>query len=186
MPGRIKDVVGDVYENFLMRDLTFVFSGSLLLASAKYAYGGKLIDTIDLISENGLTFIIFLAISYFIGLIIQEGFLIFQEFVAKVFKTEKRLVKMDLNSAVLMARIYEKYGFDPIRRIERTSYLKQVGAAIGFASLISAFILLFNEFYICALIFFVITIVCIFENRNKYDKQSRTLKYFEAQLEKDK
>lgn len=71
MAEEIRDVVSRMYENFLMRDLTYVFAGSLLLASTKYAYDGNLISSIDYISQNFLRFIIFITISYFIGLIVQ-------------------------------------------------------------------------------------------------------------------
>ena len=83
-----------------------------------------------------------------------------------------------------MADIQKNYGVDTIRRIERTIYLKHVGAAIGSASLISCLILLVPlikyQFrgWDCVIIsvLAVLTIVCLLENRWKLNQQNETLK----------
>ena len=179
MPEEVKDIVGRLYENFLMRDLTYVFGGALLLASIKYAYDGNLLDAIDYVSQDFLKFILFLTISYFIGLIVQEG----ASFI-KIVKTRPKIPKPYNDYFILMEDIQEKYGFGTIRRIERIVYLKHVGAAVGSASLIGSFILLVSLIkyhkigdFIAFFILIAFTIVCLIENRWKLKQQNETLKH---------
>jgi len=148
MPEEYKDVVSRIYENFLMRDLTYVFGGGLLLASVKYAYDGNLMGAIDYVSQNFLKFIVFVVISYFVGLIVQEGVSFINIKIKSkskeiyIVKTAPEVPKSYNDYFLLMADIQKNYGVDTIRRIERTIYLKHVGATIGSASLISCLILL--------------------------------------------
>lgn len=105
MSEEIKDIGGRLYENFLMRDLTFAFGGALLLASIKYAHDGRLKEGIDYVTQDFLKFILFLAISYFIGLIVQEG----ASFV-KIVKTEPE-VPGTHHYFLVMAYIQKKLRF---------------------------------------------------------------------------
>ena len=185
MPEEIKDVVGITYENFLMRDLTYVFAGSLLLASTKYAYDGNLICAIDYVTQDVFKFTIFLSVSYAIGLIVQEGV----SFI-KIVKTQPEIPKPYNDYFLLMADIRENYGFAIIREIERTIYLKHVGAAIGSTSLISSLILLIPlikyhkiEDFMVFFILIILTIVCLIENRFKLNQQSENLKNLAGKMD---
>jgi hypothetical protein len=71
--NKLKDNLALAYENFLMRDLTYVFAGVLILLSLKYAYDGKVIDTFEYITLNWIRILIFFIGSYFIGLLVKEA-----------------------------------------------------------------------------------------------------------------
>jgi len=199
MPEEYKDVVSRIYENFLMRDLTYVFGGGLLLASVKYAYDGNLMGAIDYVSQNFLKFIVFVVISYFVGLIVQEGVSFINIKIKSkskeiyIVKTAPEVPKSYNDYFLLMADIQKNYGVDTIRRIERTIYLKHVGATIGSTSLISCLILLvplikyqFREGD-CVIIsvLAVLTIVCLLGNRRKLNQQNETLKNLADNMKKE-
>jgi len=192
MTGEIRDIVGRMYENFLMRDLTYVVGGSVVLASIKYTCDGNLICSINYISQNFLRFIIFITISYFIGLLVQEGILLIRIKGCKIVETEPTPPHPYNDYLLCMADIQKKYGGDTIRRIERIIYLKNIGSAIASASLISSLILLFPLFkhhrigdFIIFFFFALLTIVCVIENRNMLNKQNETLRHFAEDIRKE-
>ena len=186
MPEEYKDVVSRLYENFLMRDFTYIFGGGILLASVKYAYDGNLIGAIDYVTQDFLKFIIFLITSYFIGLIVQEGVSLI---IIKTKSKERYIIKTTQEIPysdyfLLMAEIQKKYGGGTIRRIERIIYLKHVGAAIGSASLISSLILLVPLIkyhrawdFIIFFVLIITTVACLMENRLKLKQQDKVLKH---------
>jgi len=181
----IKDFAARVYENFLMRDLTYVFAGVLLLASTKYAYDRELIDAINYVSQDIFKFVIFIAVSYFIGLIVQEGC----TFVGIVKTRPEKPAKEYAKYLMLRANIRRQRP-EAIREMERVIYMKHIGAAIGSASFISCLILIF--FPLCDALFkhrqislelfkildfwivlalLLITIVCVILNRQRLKDQ---------------
>ena len=166
MSDNFLDAVDRIYEKFLMRDLTYVFGGSLLLISIQYVREGNLINTIDYISQNLIIFIIFLGISYVAGYVVFTGVMFL-----KIFDTVKDIYTPH-NEIKILADILEKYGHDTIKRIERENYLERFARTIGSASLISSCVLIFSfiMYYrfvdlIISLILVVITIVCLKENK---------------------
>jgi predicted nucleic acid-binding protein len=179
MPEEITDVVSRLYENFLMRDLTYVFGGSLLLGSVKYVYDGNVINGIDYVSENFIKFIIFTGFSYCIGYI---AYALCAKRILNIFKTVPEVPEPYKHIDLLMMYIEKNYGTEIIRRIERKSYIQRFGAAVGSASFISFLIILvqfLRKPIIDNLIIFLviggITIVCYFQNKSAYKRHSEIL-----------
>lgn len=193
MPEGIMGAVDRIYENFLIRDLTYFFGGCLLLASFYYAYGGNLINAIDYISQNFLKFIIFVSVSYFIGLIGYSGVMNIQNLSVdkkilkntKIFKTLPNVPEPYKDNELLLLDIEKQYGLGIIRKIERINYLKRLGAVTGSSSIISSLILLvplikyhrINDFIIFFVLIFI-TIFCIMHNRRWYKRHNEILKCF--------
>ena len=160
-----------IYENFIMRDLTYVFSGSLLLISILYVCEGNLINCIEYISQNLIMFIIFVGISYLTGYIVFTGAMFL-----KIFKKVQD-VYAPRNELKILWEINNKYGPDTVKRIERESYLDRFARNIGSASLISALILLiplFKYHTIGDIIIFsvavLVSIICVMEDRRWFKK----------------
>ena len=180
MSEQIRDAVGRIYENFLMRDLTYVAGGALLIAGIEYARHGDLTHATDYISQNTLKFVLFLGVSYFVGLVVKEGMCF-----TKIFKVAPEVPKPYDDYFLLMGDIQKKHGSDVIRRIERIIYLKHVGVAIGSASFISSWILLIPliryheiKYFTAFFVLVVLTLVCLMESRSKLREQNETLKSF--------
>ncbi len=167
MSDGISDTLDRVYENFFMRDLTYVFAGSLLLTSILYVYEINLINAMNYISQNFIRFIIFVSVSYIIGYIGFTGimFLNIFEKLKDIYGGHKDIK--------IFADIEGRYGHNTIRRIERDQYLDRLAKTIGSATLISSLILLVPlikyNFRISDIIIIsttiVVTIVCFFENK---------------------
>lgn len=178
MSDKIPDAVDRIYENFFVRDLTYVFSGSLLLISILYVCEVNLINAIDYISQNFIKFILFIGVSYVAGYIVFTGVMFLH-----IFKTVKAVYD-PRNEIEVLAEIQAKYEYNTIRRIERENYLERFARTIGSASLISSLILLvplikyngigdFIIFFISA----VITIVCWKESKRWIKKLRENLEY---------
>jgi hypothetical protein len=118
----IRSILNEVYEEFLLRDLTYLFAGGLLLASAKYAYDGNLKEAIDYVSDNPLKFVIFLGVSYLLGLLAQEG----MSFLGIV-KTWEEAPSGYSSAEHFRSDVLKFYGYSVYREVERTAYLKMVG-----------------------------------------------------------
>ena len=185
MSDNFLDGMDRIYEKFFMRDLTYVFCGSLLLISIQYVREGNLINTIDYISQNLIIFIIFLGISYVTGYIVFTGVMFL-----KIFGTVKNIYTPH-NEIKILADILKKHGPDTIRRIERENYLERFARAIGSASLISSCILLFSFIiynrigdFIIFLILVVITTVCLMENKRWIKKLKENIEHLECNMNK--
>lgn len=181
MSDNFLDGMDRIYEKFFMRDLTYIYGGSLLLISIQYVREGNLINTIDYISQNLIVFIIFLGISYVAGYIVFTGVMFL-----KIFDTVKDIYTPH-NEIKILADILKKYGPDTIKRIERENYLERFARTIGSASLISSCVLIFsfimyNRFgdLIISLILVVITIVCLKENKRWVKKLRENIEHLEC------
>jgi len=194
MPKEINGFFNRIYENFFMRDLTYVFGGSILLATTYHTLKENLCleqnlsCAIKYVTQNLYTFLILIAVSYFYSLIVQEGCLNLYKFLkfllTKIFKTESKDPPYE-PIEVFMALLSKKFGASDIRELERTIYLKNVGSAIGTSSLISTLIFLFRliENYeksdrIIFVVLVVITAVGFSEFIVKHYRQKRALEKF--------
>ena len=186
MTNGIPGTVDRIYENFIMRDLTYVFSGSLVLMSILYISDVDLINCIEYISQNVIIFLLFISVSYVTGHITFTGVMFLKIF------TKVEDVYAPHNDLKTLWKLQEKYGPDTIRRIERENYLDRLARTIGSATLISSFILLFhlikyliiNDIDIIILdiiiisISALITIVCVKEDRRWFNKLRENLEEF--------
>jgi len=186
MSEEIKDTLYNIYECFLLRDLVYVFGGSLVLGSIYYAFKENIIIGINYVTQNFLRFLIFLVVSYFVGLIVTDG--IKQIKFIKIVEPDT-LLSENFNFTILMAKIRETWGVNTIRRIERCIYFKKVGSVIGSTSLISALILivpLISNFTLVELIFFLIlvlcAVICLIEHRNISEGLKADLEIFASRL----
>ncbi|UCD14657.1 MAG: hypothetical protein JSW60_04345 [Thermoplasmatales archaeon] len=67
----IQDIAGKVYENFFMRDLTYIFGGFLILISVNYSFEvdvfGYLVGYLKIEEMEWFKLIIVFIVSYFVG-----------------------------------------------------------------------------------------------------------------------
>ena len=92
----IKDICSRAYDNFIMRDLNYAFSGGLIYACIYYTFGKNLECGISYITNNFFIFIIFIIASYFTGIIVQAGVSF-----TKLFRTGEKIPKSYRNDYVL-------------------------------------------------------------------------------------
>lgn len=194
MIKEINGFINKIYENFFMRDLTYIFGGSILLASIyhalekEYALEQKLSFAIKYVTQNFFAFLILMAVTYFIGLIAQEGCLNLFEgcwfLLKKLFgikPSPKRYDSIDEFKALLS----QKFGANGTRELERTIFLKNMGSAVGASSGISAIIFLvlykatheprdLRIFFVLA----IITSVCIWEYIVKRIREYKSYREF--------
>ena len=191
MSEEIKSKVGYIYENFVMRDFTYVVSGSFILSSIVYSFWSyeEFLKTFSLIIDNTIFFIIVLIISYFTGLINQEFFKLIR--VIKTTTTVPVSYKNYNSNFILVSDIENNFSFYTIRRLERIVFLKHIGAAIGSSSLVSFLIFLYPlcKFtrkidIVISLLFFILTIICIIENRVKFTKNNEVLEDLAQKINK--
>ncbi|OGP54583.1 MAG: hypothetical protein A2Y65_06305 [Deltaproteobacteria bacterium RBG_13_52_11] len=76
MSDNIKQVASGLYRQFLIYDFTYTLSGVLILSSLGYAYcssvQGLFCSFKHYVSANLLTFLLFLGLSYVVGIIIYD------------------------------------------------------------------------------------------------------------------
>jgi len=128
---KVERIIGRMYTAFILRDLTFFVSGGLVIMAG----ANNTIDEWGLllckISDHlWLAIIPFLAISYVLGVILQEAARIPLEYLSK--KWIKCKIGKEESTDELVARlekIYQK-GFEEETKfgIERILFLKQIGS----------------------------------------------------------
>jgi len=186
MSDDIKDTLYNIYECFLLRDLVFIFGGSLILGSIYYVFNGDIITAVNYVTQNFFKFLLFLIVSYFTGIIVSDG--VKQIKFIKIVEPDT-LMSENFNFTILMARIREKWGVNTIRRIERCIYFKKVGSVIGSALLISALILVVSIIInfklkesIMIFVLLIFSMVCLIENRQITDGLKLDLEIFAERL----
>jgi len=158
--------LGKIYENFFMRDLTYIFGGFLILWSLRYSFKDAdvfryLFYNLDIGEMEWFKLIIVFAVSYFVGLIVKESLtndriLDSETLRCKCLKKlcenrwfsthvpyylEKNFGYERYKFFYYLAEIQEVYKNDAVNRLERVLYFLHIGASIGIASLVSCFIL---------------------------------------------
>jgi len=167
MYQELRETIGVSYERFLMRDLTYVFSGFILLLCITFAYNENINIIFNLLINesndcNWCIFLIFLAIAYFVGFIAKEGL---QHIKKKKNKDGKRKpwlfntlpdypkpfnehpISEGKGSLILQSIIGKRYGFGTLRELERRVYIFHIGASVGTASFLGFIILLISTFF---------------------------------------
>jgi len=159
-----QDMLGRIYENFFMRDLTYIFSGFLILWSLRYSFEN--VDVFNYlfvylkITDNHEWFklIIVLFVSYFIGLIIKEALVNdrcfdsesgFCKWLKKSWFEDKWFstnVRHELEALgyykdrflYYMGRVKENSDDDVVKELARVEYFMHIGASVGIGFLVSS------------------------------------------------
>lgn len=192
MPKEINGLFTRIYENFFMRDLTYIFGGNILLATTYHALGKNLLCAIKYVTQNFFTFLILILVTYFIGLIVQQGVSCIP-FINKIFITEPDIPKPYKTYTVFRALLSKRFEGHDIREIERVIYLKQVSFTVGSSYLISALISLYpliknhkiSDFIISGVLI-ILTFVCYKENRVQSKIENDAYKEFAERMNGNK
>ena len=171
----------NIYETFITRDFCYIAGGSIQIIFLKYIYDGKVFELINYVSHDIFKFLIFILLSYLIGVIIQEGL----SFIGIV-KTKYDFPEGFNNHLEIMDFLRLKYHHITVREVERVIFLKHFGACVGGSLLLGIVfwiisIFIFNRDFsknnVIYLIFLILsTIVSIKENWGKSRLQSEIVK----------
>ncbi len=139
----IEKLIGRMYTSFITRDLTFFVSGGLVIAVALNA---PVIDTFASVISRNIDFFwlaipAYLALSYVVGILLQEITLILLEHIpnkVKKIKTEPLIVSME--------KIQHHCSSQTILGLERILFLKQIGATQSITLLVMGVIVLVRNF----------------------------------------
>jgi len=129
----VERAAGRLYTAFIMRDLTFFISGAIVIVVVAPSALERLTDFLSLSPKfHWFSILAFLAISYVLGIILQEAVRTFMEPLSREYI--KRRVKNAESKEELVVRL-EKIIKDgcsdhTIRGIERILFLKQVGGML--------------------------------------------------------
>jgi hypothetical protein len=116
----LERLIGRLYNSFIMRDLSFLISGGLVIGILIIPF--KIKDW--LISGNSNPWIVvpaYLGIAYVVGLILQEAALLF-------LRRRDQTEEDNHYLAVLMEDIHQHCHFNTVIAIERILYFKQIGS----------------------------------------------------------
>jgi len=146
MPDVIESVeraVGRLYTAFIMRDLTFFISGAIVIVVVAPSALERLTDIRSLSPKfHWFSILAFLAISYVLGVVLQEAVRIFMEPLSREYV--KRRMKYTESKDELVVRlekiIKEGCSDHTIRGIERILFLKQVGGTL-FSALLTVLVI---------------------------------------------
>jgi len=180
MSLQTKDIMGTMYENFVTRDVTYAGAGALMVLSIYHAFFGCVNVLLAEIVTKPIAFLIFLAVSYFSGLIVKEG-------IARILgiKYGDWKLKDWSQKLQLYAFIFEKWGIDGLKRVERIIYFLHVGISFGIGSLISFASFLFrgiksshSDDYAVCVVLLIVCIFCIIIYRAKFEEHEQIVNYF--------
>jgi hypothetical protein len=146
MPDVIESVeraFGRLYTAFIMRDLTFFISGAIVTVVVAPSALERLTDILSLSPKfQWFSILAFLAISYVLGIVLQEAVRIFMEPLSREYV--KRRMKYAESKDELVVRlekiIKEGCSDHTIRGIERILFLKQVGGTL-FSALLAILVI---------------------------------------------
>ena len=130
-----RGVLENLYENFVARDLTFIFGGGVVSASFLFLIDRCPPKLLSSVMENLVYIIIFIITSYFIGVFCHELFYRCNIVKAPQEKIKKRDV-MFLETEAQQAG----NGF-LLRRIERLIFIKQIFGVVGSCAFVSMIML---------------------------------------------
>jgi hypothetical protein len=213
MYSELKESIGIAYERFLMRDLTYVFSGFILLNCFTFAYYGSFKPNfyfLPYISEtcNICMFLLFLIISYFVGFIAKEGLQhikinnnpVFFSTLPKYPYPFNQDSESGKGSLIMKSIINKKYGIGTTLELERRIYIFHIGASIGSTSFLGSILLIiaiiphkllgldynYDIYFLLIGILVLSFIVCKIENTWMLQQYENQLKRLVSDLLKDK
>ena len=127
-----RGVLENLYENFIARDLTFIFGGGVVSASFLFLIDSCPPNLLKSVTENIVYIIIFIITSYFIGVFCHELF--YRCNIIKAIQTE-----INGRDVMFIESEAQKKGMGFIlRRIERLIYIKQIFGVMGSCMLLSS------------------------------------------------
>ena len=187
MAGKSLEGIPALYESHFLRDVTYTASGLIVVATVFISFAGRLSPLVAAMERHLILAIMVLVLSYVVGLLLQEGFT-----ALGLFRTEPDIPQPFKTRHVLMSEIAQRCGPAATRELERTIYLKHVGAAIGSASVIASICLLVASCahdvrYLFGLLFSLpLLLVCLYLNKSKLKEQNEALKDFASRLRNPK
>jgi len=127
----IGDMLGKLYDRYIMRDFAHIFAGAFILVVVAYSLEKNEVF-FTFISGDFVKLIIFLFSSYSLGMLSAEipSFL----FTRKKYRNAKFDLSMKFQK--IMITIKEEYGIEPLRLIERFENLRRFGYSLVPASVI--------------------------------------------------
>jgi hypothetical protein len=140
----IERAAGRLYTAFIMRDLTFFMSGAIVIVVISPSALERLTEILSLSSKfHWFSILAFLAISYVVGIVLQEAIRTFMEPLSR--RYIKWRLKNEESKHELVFRLEKiiKNGCSDhtIRGIERILFLKQVGGTL-FSALLAILVIL--------------------------------------------
>ncbi len=181
----IGNLTAKLYNSFLFRDMSYILSGLMILSSISITA-----DIYDKIPCLTWIYILIVFISYFVGLINQEAFVLARIFRMYPISCEKNgFINKESNCIIKLIKLTNKDTLtdDSYKFLERIIVIKQYTASIGSASLTSLIVLisgclfnkipsLFKNYILLICIFlFLILLTCLFSNWRKASIQQKII-----------
>jgi hypothetical protein len=136
MIDEAEKLVGRLYTTFIMRDLTYVISGGLVIGVVLAPLG-----VIDLESANPwLVVPAYLVCAYVMGLLLQETAVLVR--LMRMVPRQRESDEGSNNYIILMDDIHQHCHPNTVLMIERVVFLKHFGATLGSALLVVGVLLL--------------------------------------------
>ena len=170
MNKRVGETITFIYESFILRDLAYIFGGSLILGFVYYATERNIIPAIDYVTQNILKFMFFVFISYCCGIIAHTVISLIEEKLIDLFKKErinqeKEKKKTILSLPYLLDNVKKQCGDYSARAIERIFFIRLLNRVIYSSSIICTLIisiLIITDLSCINLILLGLTIAMIF------------------------
>jgi hypothetical protein len=134
--------LGRCWETFLLRDLTYIGGGLLVLLGIIRVVDLSVGVTIYSLAESIGGFLLLLLIGYFVGMVVQKGMAMIG-----ILRTRTRLIpdaKSWAGTRALLARISQKHGDALVWDFEEALLKAHAAATLGACALVSTVIWLIN------------------------------------------
>lgn len=133
---KVKQLIESFYENFLARDLTYVAAGAIVVWSFLYAFNYDVKKYAEFATFNVYRFSVFLAASFFVGIVIKEG-------ICYLFNFQHVRDRISRKNYIDSCTNMPKEGKSiSVREVHRTIFLEHVGVSFYIGSLISMILLI--------------------------------------------
>jgi hypothetical protein len=145
MVEKASEIVGKIYQNYFLRDLTYIFGGALILTSIYYCFYNKAFSPIELIyavTSSTSIFLIMVTSCYFIGYV-------FKDLIYYLFKVIMKNQTYHFNDHLVFFEHLRFYNGDRnllLQLYNRTIFLEHVCISLGSSSIISAVLLLCGKY----------------------------------------
>ena len=184
MSNKAIESIPALYESYFLRDITYSLSGAISIFAITLPFEGMTATLIEAMEEHAAIFLGFLAMSYVLGLLLQDGFT-----AIGIFRMQPDIPRPYATRHALMSDIRENCGAFAIRELERTIYLKHVGSGIGSSSVIAAILFAVSgfaripAFFLGTAFSILVLVVSIYLNRSKMKEQNLALSEFAEKLQ---
>ena len=141
MNDKSKNVLERIHEYFLMRDISFIFSGGIFITIVIHALNYEMQNYFIIITKNVYSFILFIVSSYFVGI-----FLYFLAPVCRIVPFETLKPKLCADTLEIYTDINKKFGSIAIRQLEKVLFFRNFGSTIGMGLIIAVFLEVYHYF----------------------------------------